>query len=101
MKVTMMGEIRPENSREIREAVEGLISQGVDVSSCEVEICYEPFDPSAANEQGINMTGYVAEVRDMDNGNSLLMTHGFEDKKALLLAFQDQGMTEFNDITGE
>lgn len=99
MKITMMGEKRPANYSEIESCVQELLADGFSIGDLEAEISHDPFDPTAENAQGINMTGYSADIRDVNDGQTMIMTHGFEDKAVLLAALKKVGIEEIIDLS--
>jgi hypothetical protein len=94
MKYTMLGEPRPMDAAEI-EAVwneTGLVGEEV-----EAEISYDVWRDCPADE--VNMTGYTAEVRNLEDGETVFTTHGFKDRETLVASLAQAGIEEVVDLT--
>lgn len=89
MKRNIMGELRPATAEEIQMAFGETVEDLFDV---EAEISHDPYDPNGGGESGINMTGYTAEIRDLNTGNSIFTTQGFEDKAELVKILKACGL---------
>ena len=96
MKRSLFGEDRPENADEITEALE---NAGLGADEVEAEISHDPWDANGGGDLGINMTGYTAEIRELESGDSPFTTCGFENKADLLAALKAAGIDELNDTT--
>ncbi|WLR90915.1 hypothetical protein [Shinella zoogloeoides] len=95
MKRSKFGEPRPANADEI---VEMLADAGLDASDVYAEISSDVWDPEANGFDGINMTGYTAEIRNSDEGDELGTTIGFEQRADLIQILHAAGITEIETL---
>lgn len=97
MKRNLFGAMRPATEAEIREALDEMMESGFDRSGLEAEITYSDWDP-VAPENGINMTGYTAEIRDPETGDELFTTQGFQNREGLVSILHRVGIENVVDV---
>ena len=93
MKRNRFGSPRPANAEEIIEALDGR-----DTDDVNAEISHSAWEPDGGKDafEGLNMTGYSAEIRENDSGEEVATTIGFESEAELRQMLTAAGITDIS-----